>query len=824
MSAEVTVTIDGREIAVPAGTLVIRAAEMLDIYIPRFCDHPALAPHGACRQCMVEVEGQRKPLTACTTPVTQGMAVRTQHTSEMAREAQRGVLEMLLINHPLDCPVCDKGGECPLQDQTLAFGPGASRFAGEKRRYPKPVRISPLILLDRERCVLCARCTRFSSEISGDRFIALFERGALQQVAAYEDEPYESPFSGNIVQICPVGALTAEPFRFRARPFDLTSTPSVCTLCASGCRTIVQTRRGEVARILASEDPEVNEEWICDKGRFSFPRAQRPDRATEPLVRKDGELVAVSWAEAAALVAERVGSARERGAPIGVLSGGRLADEDAYALSRFARGVLGTADVDSRSWTADGEEDAVFASMLGSPGATYSDIEVSPLVLLLGCDPREESPILHLRLRKALNRRGSALFEVGPRATALAREPGARSILCSPGTEAGVLLSVAWLLVNPFGLPVDDATKEGLSSPGRAALRDASGVADEPVLALAEALRAAGGRAVILAGERLSRSPGALAVAWNLACALGARFGHVPRRGGFRGELWAGLHPRLLPGGRRVEDPAARAEVERVWGASLPPVAGRCARAILSEAGSLGALFLVGADPASDFAGFGASAVEAAPFVVAQDLFLTESSRRADVVLPARGPAERAGTSTDWEGRAAEFEAAVAPAGLSLADRDILAMLSGALGEAFPTRTRDLRAEMRVLERSPQAPAAVGAPTPALPEPDGLRPFSLVTYPLLLDAGTMLAGSGALLEIARRACVEMHPGDAAALGVSPGDPVRVASAMGEIVGPARLSAGLARGSVFVPANQEGLRALALVDPFAPVTAVRVERA
>jgi NADH-quinone oxidoreductase subunit G len=282
MSDQVTVTIDGKDISVPKGTLVIRAAEQLGITVPRFCDHPLLDPVGACRQCMVEVEGQRKPFTACTTTCTDGMVVKTHLTSGVAARAQEGQLEFLLINHPLDCPQCDKGGECPLQDQTLVHGPPDTRLVDQKRRYDKPTPISAQIALDRERCVLCARCTRFSQEISGDPFIELFERGALEQVAIYEDEPYHSYYSGNVVQICPVGALTAASYRFRARPFDLRTTTGVCNHCSAGCNLRVDTRGGEVQRQLARTNMAVNEMWNCDKGRFGFEYVAHPDRLRSP--------------------------------------------------------------------------------------------------------------------------------------------------------------------------------------------------------------------------------------------------------------------------------------------------------------------------------------------------------------------------------------------------------------------------------------------------------------------------------------------------------------------------------------------------------------
>jgi NADH-quinone oxidoreductase subunit G len=347
----VKITIDDTELEVPPGTLVIRAAEQLGTIVPRFCDHRLLAPLGACRQCLVEVAGQRKPLTACTTTVTDGMVVKTQLTSEVARAGQEGNLELLLINHPLDCPMCDKGGECPLQDQTLAHGPGETRFVETKRRFEKPIKISETVLLDRERCVLCARCTRFSNEIAGDPFIELFERGALEQVAIYEDEPYESAFSGNVVQICPVGALTSPSYRFQARPFDLASSDGVCNHCAAGCNLRIDARRGMVTRQLARDNDEVNEAWNCDRGRYGFAYAQTSERVLIPHLSEGGKLRTASWSEALRRAVDAIRAARTRG--VGVLVGGHLTDQDAYALQKLARVALGTNNVDARAWPED---------------------------------------------------------------------------------------------------------------------------------------------------------------------------------------------------------------------------------------------------------------------------------------------------------------------------------------------------------------------------------------------------------------------------------------------------------------------------------------
>src|SRR5271166_5696156 len=385
-SEMVTLTIDGVEVSVAKGTLVIRAAELIGVQIPRFCDHPLLAPVGACRQCLVEVEGQRKPMASCTTVATEGMVVRSQFTSAAADAAQRGVMELLLINHPLDCPVCDKGGECPLQNQAMSSGRAESRFTDVKRTFAKPINISAQVLLDRERCVLCARCTRFSDQIAGDRFIELLERGALQQVGIYTKEPFDSYFSGNTVQICPVGALTGTAYRFRARPFDLVSSPSVCEHCASGCAQRTDHRRRTVLRRLAGDDPEVNEEWNCDKGRWAFTYATQPDRLTTPLIRgADGVLAPASWSQALTVAATALSGAYGNA---GVLVGGRATVEDAYGYAKFARVVLGSNDIDFRARVHSAEEAEFLAAHIGGKPVTvtYADLEKAPVVLLAGLE------------------------------------------------------------------------------------------------------------------------------------------------------------------------------------------------------------------------------------------------------------------------------------------------------------------------------------------------------------------------------------------------------------------------------------------------------
>ena len=444
-----TCTIDDVEVSVPKGTLVIRAAELIGVEVPRFCDHPLLDPVGACRQCLVEVPDAGngrpipKPQASCTLEVAPGMKVKTQLTSPVADKAQHGNLEFLLINHPLDCPICDKGGECPLQNQALSHGYAESRFTDLKRTFPKPINISANVLLDRERCVLCARCTRFSEQIAGDPFIALVERGALQQVGIYEREPFESYFAGNTIQICPVGALTSATYRFRSRPFDLVSTPSIAEHDACGSAIRVDHRRGVVMRRLAGDDPEVNEEWITDKDRFAFAYGRADDRLRHPLVREahpDGHSVLrpASWPEA---IDVAVRGLKAAGSATGVLTGGRLTLEDAYAYSKFARAVLRTNNIDFRARPHSDEEADFLGHVVAGTGlgVTYADLETASSVLLVCFEPEEEAGAVFLRLRKAMRKRGLTSWTLAPYLSNGARKMGAQLITVPPGAEAETL-------------------------------------------------------------------------------------------------------------------------------------------------------------------------------------------------------------------------------------------------------------------------------------------------------------------------------------------------------------------------------------------------
>ncbi|MGP3927646.1 NADH-quinone oxidoreductase subunit G [Streptomyces sp. 8N616] len=790
----VSVTIDGIELSVPKGTLVIRAAELLGIEIPRFCDHPLLDPVGACRQCIVEVEGQRKPMASCTITCTDGMVVRTQLTSPVAEKAQRGVMELLLINHPLDCPVCDKGGECPLQNQAMSAGQADTRFEGRKRTYEKPIPLSAQVLLDRERCVLCARCTRFQDQIAGDPMIELLERGALEQVGIGEGEPFESYFSGNTIQICPVGALTSKAYRFRSRPFDLVSSPSVCEHCSSGCATRTDHRRGKVMRRLAADDPEVNEEWICDKGRFGFRYAQLPDRLTAPLVRsaESGELEPASWPEALEAAARGLAAAKGR---TGVLTGGRLTVEDAYAYAKFARVALDTNDIDFRARVHSAEEaDFLAAHIAGrgrdldGSGLTYTALEKAPAVLLAGLESEEEAPGVFLRLRKAWRKHGRRTFAIATHATRGLTKAGGTLLPAAPGTETEWLDAIA----------------------GRAGL-------DEDGEKAAEALRAEG--AVIVVGERLAGVPGALTAAVRAATATGATLAWIPRRAGERGAIEAGALPGLLPGGRPATDPRAREETAAAWGvAGLPHRHGRDAGQIVEAAatGELSALLVAGVEvadlPDPDRA---IHALDAADFVVSLEQRPSEVTERADVVLPVAAVAEKDGTFLNWEGRARPFEAALKPDLMvqrhRMPDARVLNMLADAMADGADAHGQghlglpDVQAVRREMERlgawdGPYAAGPAEHPRP-LSRPEAGEAV-LAGHRLLLDQGRLQAGDDALAATRHAAVARLSAATAEEAGVADGAVVRVSGPAGSVQLPLQVTPMPDR-VVWLPLNSVG---------------------
>jgi NADH-quinone oxidoreductase subunit G len=429
--------VDGVERPAEDGTMLVDAAKQGDVEIPVFCYEPKLGqPVGACRMCLVEIEGIPKLQTACSTPVRDGMVVYTR--TDRVQAAQEAVVEFLLVNHPLDCPVCDKGGECPLQDIAMGWGPGKSRSIDPKRHFQKPIPLSPLIRIDRERCILCYRCVRFSQEIAEDEQLQLLERGASTFVGTFDDRPYIAPFHGNIIELCPVGALTSEAYRFRARPWDIEDAGSVCTLCPSQCNVILTVRDERVERVLARDHPEVDDGWLCDKGRFGYQMAESEQRIIEPLVREGGELRRASWEAALQAAAAGLRQAGERTAAI---VGGSSSNEEGYLAQRILRRGLGSPHVDSR---AAASIDRSLAIEFARPelAARVADLDSAESILVIGCDPLHAMPILDLRIRKAVRRHGARLAVATERPSAL--DGGAEEVArYAPGFATGFLSALA---------------------------------------------------------------------------------------------------------------------------------------------------------------------------------------------------------------------------------------------------------------------------------------------------------------------------------------------------------------------------------------------
>jgi NADH-quinone oxidoreductase subunit G len=633
----ITFTIDGREVRAPENAMLVDAAKYGDVEIPVFCYEPKLgSPVGACRMCLVEIEGIPKLQTGCSTPAKDGMVVHTQ--SERARVAQQAVVEFLLINHPLDCPVCDKGGECPLQDITFGWGAGTSRFIEPKRHFVKPLALSERIAIDRERCILCYRCVRFSQEISEDNQLVLVERGAHSYVATFDGHPYEATFTGNIIELCPVGALTSRPYRFRARPWDIEDAGSVCTLCPSQCNVTLTVRDERVMRVLARDNAEVDDGWLCDRGRFAYPAlgglpataaalADAPPtvgaengagRITEPMIRDGGQLRVVSWERA---MTEAVAGLRRAGERVGAIAGGQATNEEGLLLARLMREGAGSPHVDSR---AAGTLALELHLALNEPRlqARVSDLEFAHAVLVLDSDPIRDAPILDLRLRKGARRHGMKLI----RAT----------------------------------------REELLAGPGE----------------LAAKLADAGEEIVVLWAERLTAGPdGAraaaalleLAEALSLGDVEGAGLLEMPAHTNGRGLREAGVLPNAGPG---LSDPPAAGDGDG---------SGRDAAAIAEglAAGELTALYLLQSDPLLETSDreLWERALERAATVVAHASFLTEGIREhADVVFPSEAYAEKEGTITHPDGRLQRLRPAVAHPGSTRAEWSVIVELAGRLG------------------------------------------------------------------------------------------------------------------------------------------------
>jgi NADH-quinone oxidoreductase subunit G len=660
----ITFTIDGREVQVPENTMLADAAKAGDIEIPVFCYEPKLGqPVGACRMCLVEIEGIPKLQTGCSTPVKDGMVVYTQ--TDRVKTAQQSVVEFLLINHPLDCPVCDKGGECPLQDITFGWGGGISRFIEPKRHFVKPLELSPLIAIDRERCILCYRCVRFSQEVAEDYQLVLLERGAHSYVSTFDGHPYVAPFSGNIVELCPVGALTSRPYRFRARPWDIEGAGSVCTLCPAQCNVTITVRDERALRVLQRDNVEVDDGWLCDKGRFAYQSFHVDERIVEPMVRDGGQLRAVSWERA---LEEAAAGLARAGANTGAIVGGQATNEEGFLLSRLMREGLGSPHLDSRR---AGSLPLQLHRALADPAlqAKVSDLEFAHAVLVLDAEPVNDAPILDLRLRKGVRRHGLKLAVASPHTSSL---DGSAALSVRYAVGAGGAFAAALSAALAGGADAEQLARQAGAEP-------------HAVRALATLLKGEDGEGseqapprevVVLWGERLTAGVAGAAGAQALldlagdlgvAGVDGAGLLELPAASNGRGLREAGVLPNAGPGLSELTEGAA-AGARDVHGIAQG----------LAD-GELSALYLLQCDPLRDLADgeLWERALAGASTVVAHAAFLTEGLREhATVVFPAEAYPEKEGTIVHPDGRLQRLRPAIARPGHVRAGWQLIAELA----------------------------------------------------------------------------------------------------------------------------------------------------
>ncbi len=769
----ITMSINGKPVAARKGELIIAAADRSGDYIPRFCYHPRMSAVGMCRQCLVEVEGPRGPMmvVSCMTPVAEGQIVRTE--TDQVKRAQEGIVELLLANHPLDCPVCDKGGECPLQDQAFSHGPGESRYIEEKRHYEKPIPISDLVLLDRERCILCDRCTRFADEVAGDALIHFTSRGNNTQVQTFPDEPFSSYFSGNTVQICPVGALTAQPYRFKARPWDLEKTESTCTTCSVGCRITLESSRDELLRYQGVDSDPVNHGWLCDKGRFNFESVKSDQRLAEPMVKHNGALVPTSWSSALSTAADLISkSIKEGGAQsVAILGGARGTNEDAHAWSLFAQ-ALGVTNVDAQL------DDGLPASIYAYNQATIDQAANATTVILLSPDLKEELPILYLRLRDASEKKRSKLIEFAPKQTGITRYAW-KSVAYEPGSQVAVV----------------------------------AGTLAEATIA---AQVAKGSVVVVVGRANLAEDDSFTMAALDAVMAVAPHASVLPvvRRGNVRGAIESGL---VTGSTSSILRAAAAGKINCLILLGADPIAdvrdtelARQAMAAVQHVIAVDTFASTSsqrADVLLPAAAFG----EKDGTTTNLEGRVTQLNRKVNVHGTARPDWMIALELADYLGHD------LGVGSVQEVHQHLVSKVS-----AFADATRAALAinpDGILLRRSTGNASAVTAP--AVPDRPGFG-YRLVVSRKLYDNGSNVAHSPSLAPLATSSSLHMHPLDLDRLGASAGAQVKVSNDRTSIVMPIVADESVTRGTVWAAWAQSGSNIGELIDSLRSVNDVKVE--
>ncbi len=838
MTDWINISIDGIDIQAKKGELLTDAAARAGIAIPVFCSHPKLDPLGACRMCLVEMEGPRGRalITACTTPVAEG--AKYFYASERAVDARKGTLELILINHPLDCPICDKGGECPLQNQTMEHGPGKSHFWEIKTHKAKNYPLSDLVLLDQERCIVCWRCIRYLQEWEDKPQLGLFHRGGETVIDKFPDGKLDAYTSGSIIDLCPVGALTNRLSRFGYRPWELDHTDSLCTHCAQGCNLRIDARDNLVRRHVGRENPAVNDEWICDKGRFATGISAPANRLTEPLMRIDGKLQPVTWQQAIERVVQELKTIGIKYGPsaIGAIGSAKVSNEANYLLGKFMRALVGSNNLDFR------EGAALHADPRGIP--SLAEAREADLIVLMGCDPTEEAPVLANFLKRAAARKGAKIVIVHPRAIELSRYAGV-AFQPAPGAEAALFdaLTLATLKAGGETVPA--------WLPDFAAAVKAAGAAAEAVTLAAELLAAAK-RPFVAYGSDYAWGHGSRAIVtaltnWVVAAGHGDRLGFLHSQANAQGAADMGMLPDRLPGHAPLADAGSRGRLESLWQTRLPAEPGLNYGAMIANVRSqIRALYIMGADPAAEKPA-DAAALKALNFLVVQDLYLTETAKLATVVLPASSYAEGDGTYTNMDRRVQRAPQAVQSVAKSVPDWNILMHLARyyAAGQTAAWNTPSVAAVLaEIAEAVPQYAGMTWDSLDgdgrqwawdallvdrelqphdevALPEVEGY-PFRLVTGNLLWDGGTVFAATPAMMGLVIQAA-HLHPDDAAGLGLQECDPVEIRSQAGQVRTAVHFDPAVRPGTLFVPFSLPGAPVGSLFDAAGPRTSVAISK-
>ncbi len=879
----VTLTIDGQTTTVPKGTLVIEAARQVGVMVPHFCYHPKLSPDANCRMCLVEIEKMPRLQTSCSTPVAEGMVVKSS-SSTQAKEARKSVLDFILANHPLDCPVCDQGGRCDLQDFSHEYTATTSRFTELKRVFKKEY-FSPLIETQMNRCVQCMRCVRYCDQVMDVKALAPMGRGTLTEIKSFASHELDCEFCGGCVQICPVGAITSRLSMYEYRPWMLKRTDSVCGYCGDGCQVTFQTKNNALIEISSTQGSGRNNGDLCARGFFGYHVSEHPDRLTSPLLRQGEHLKPVPWEEALEAVSKRLLDVKAKYGPdaIGGLISGRCTNEDIYVFQKFMRGVIGTNRIDTsaRYGYLNGLHALQRVQGTHRWAVSFENVESADVLLLVGTNITETNPVTGLKVKDAVKRRGATLITIETLEPAIENISNIANLSrhhlgVKPTGYAAAILGVLKAVVTQSILdPEFQATAQAffrdvtaqLEALSWDAIQAQTGISSDTFLQAATAF-GEGKRAVILVGPGVLRSPGGFGMTMNLMDLLlvtgklsqpGCGLAPLAEENNDQGAFEMGGTGAVLPGGASLGNPEVRKRLSQAWGRTIPDAPGSSLPQMIEDAqeGKLKALLVVGENPLASLPPSSGihRALEKLELLVCQELFLTETAQQADAVLPACSYAEKDGTFTNTEGHIQPVRKAMDLVGESRPDWEIFSALSVMMDDPMEYgEVKEIGKEIRNL--LPGARTLGPAPLPAQPQSSAIARYVTTDYQrdiaaryqlpetaqdsqeVTLQVSQSLFHSGkfsrkakGLLRIESDGRLCLHPEEAARHGLSQGDRVKISNRLGAVETVVRFRERTPQGVAVFPEHfDEEIRQLLpyTVDPetqvpYYKITNVRLEK-